>query len=218
MLSNSPLPIPAEAEAPLHADWLSPIRFRVLRPSAHGAGAAALSCPICRFLHDDGLVILGLDAGGQVALDCSWQSTDVELFLRIADKAVVELLRPTPGEAVARIQSPKEDALGATEDAVKYRLSIDGYVAGRILLHSANRRLNWPPSASERWRDEILRHGSHLATFPFRSAGARLHVRRVAAQVQRASDKGLLTEGLSLFHSSLSDAVAERVLQLRDGK
>jgi hypothetical protein len=189
----------------------------VLQPTAHGAGASAISCSICRFLHDDGLVILGLDAGGQVALDCSWQSTDIELFLSIADKAIVELLRPTSDEVFSRMQSPSQ-ALGTTEEAVKYRLSIDGYVAGRILLHSADRCLYWPPSASERWRDEILHHSSHVATFSFRIADARLHVRRVAAQVQLASNKGLLAECLSLFQSSLSDAVAERVLQLRDGK
>jgi hypothetical protein len=216
MLNSFPLPIAVGAEAPFRADWLNPVRFRALQPSAHDADALATSCWICRFIYDDGLATLGLDGGGQVALDSSWQSTDVELFLSIADRAIVELLRPTTDEVFNRMRSPNSEALGATEEAVKYRLSIDGYVAGRILLHSANRRLHWPPSASERWRSEIMNHRSHLATFPFRSAGARLHIRRVTARVQRVNNRDLMAEGLSMFRSALSDAVAERVLQHRD--
>jgi hypothetical protein len=167
-------------------------------------------------LRDDGSVVLGLNGGGQIALDSSWQSTDIELFLRIADKAIVQLLRPTSDKVFIPVQSPSHgEDTSATQEALRYRLSIDGYVAGRILLHSVNRRLDWPPHESERWRREIMNHRLHQTSLPFRSAGARLHVHQVAMQVHLENERDLIAQGISVFRSGFADAIAERVLEIQ---
>ena len=127
------------------------------RIGTYSAGETGLECQVCTFLNGDGSVILGWSSAG-LALDSSWQSADVDLFLALTDEPMITLLRPNTEHDFTWLQPIEHRSSGRPlQDSVKSRLTVDGYVAGRTLLRTARSKLHWPTGrASDRWRDTIL--------------------------------------------------------------
>ena len=198
-------------------NWLSSLRSYMGRIGTYSAGETGLECQVCTFLNGDGSVILGWSSAG-LALDSSWQSADVDLFLALTDEPMITLLRPNTEHDFTWLQPIEHRSSGRPlQDWVKSRLTVDGYVAGRILLRRAHRKLHWPTGhASDRWRDTIRAHRSHQRGPQFRSTGTWLHVHRVAAQAGLVNDKRFVAAALAIFRIAFEDAVAEGLLARDD--
>jgi hypothetical protein len=170
-------------------------------------------CPLCTFLNGDVSITFGWSSAC-LALDSSWQSADVDLFLALTDEPMITLLGPHAEDDLAWLQLLEHRAFSRPlHNAVKCRLTVDGYVAGRILLRTAGNKLRWPTgSASERWREAILAHRTHDRAAQFRSTGAWLHVHRVTAQSGVVNDKAVVASALATFRAAFADAMAEGLL------
>jgi len=200
-----------------HLSWLSSLHSYMERVGTNSGRETGLECPVCAFLNSDGSVILGWSSAG-LALDSSWQSADVDLFMALTDEPMITLLGPNTEHDFTWLQRIEHRSSGRPlQDSVKSRLTVDGYVAGRTLLRTARSKLHWPTGrASDRWRDTILAHRSHQRGSQFRSTGAWLHVHRVAAQAGLVNDTCFVTAAQAIFRMAFEDAVAEGLLGLDD--
>jgi hypothetical protein len=183
------------------------------RIGAYSERETGLECPVCTFLNGDGSVILGWSSAG-LALDSSWQSADLDLFSALTDQPMITLLGSNMEHDLSWLHLLEHRSIaGPLQDAVRSRLAVDGYMAGRILLRTARKRLSWPcGDESDRWRETILAHRRHERGSHFRSTGAWLHVHRVAAQAGLVNDALFVAAALAVFRTAFADAVAEGLL------
>jgi hypothetical protein len=196
-----------------HLTRLSPLRFHMRRIGTDVERESGLECPVCTFLGGDGSVQLGWSSSG-LALESSWQSAEIGWFLALTDEPMVTLLGFNAGHDITWMELLAHRSLARpSHNAVKSRLIVDGYVAGRVLLRTARHRLSWPcGGVSHRWRDTILAHRTHQCGSQFRSTGATHHVHRVAAQAGLVNDRLFVAAALAIFRMAFADAVTEGLL------